>query len=95
MGLAKYDIYEQRKCFMLNYAKCFRLNYAKFDIACNSDIKTCSSIIFHSTLYSSKNVSFWPACSGRCGQIKSFGVKHCIVKTGENKLIWLISLHYS
>ena len=25
-------------------------NDAKFDIACNSDIKTCSSIIFHSKL---------------------------------------------
>ena len=39
---------------------------AKFDI--KSDIKTCRSIIFHSTL-KQKHV-FWPACLG--SQIKKF-----------------------
>ena len=69
MGLARYDIYEQRKCFTG-----MKKQDAKFDIAHNSDIKTCSSIIFHSKLYvySNKNMSFWPACLGRCGQIKKF-----------------------
>ena len=42
---------------------------AKFDI--DSDIKTCSSTIFSTVSYN-KNMSFWPACLGRCGQIKKF-----------------------
>ena len=64
MGVAMYDIYHQRKCF----TGMKKETDAKFDI--DSDIKTCSSTIFHSKLY--KNMSFWPACLGRCGQIKKF-----------------------
>ena len=65
---------------------------AKFDI--NSDIKTCSSIIFHSKLQ--QKCHFGQHASGRCGQIKIFGVNIVSVfKTSENKLVWLISLNHS
>ena len=55
MGLARYDIYEQRKCFTG-----MKKQDDKFDIAHNSDVETYSSIIFHSMLYvySDKNMSF-------------------------------------
>ena len=37
-----------------------------------------------------KNISFWPACLGICGKIKSFGVNIVSVfKTSENKPLWL------
>ena len=44
MGVARYDIYQQRKCFTAMKKE----TDAKFDI--NSDIKTCSRTIFHSKL---------------------------------------------
>ena len=53
-----------------------------------------------SALYSmvscNKNMSFWPACLGICGQIKCFGVNIVSTsKTSENKPVWLISLNRS
>ena len=41
-------------------------------------------------------MSFWPACLGTCGQVESFGVNIVsVLKTSENKLVWLISLYHS
>ena len=60
---------------------------AKFDIAHNSDIKTCSSIIFHSKLYvySNKNMSFWPACLGTVQAIRNITFTH------SREFVWTFS----
>ena len=51
MGMARDDICEQTKCF-----PGMKKTDAKFDI--KSDIKTCRSIIFHSTL-EQKHAVLW------------------------------------
>ena len=65
MGVATYDMYQQRKCF----TGMKKETDAKFDI--DSDIKTCSSTIFHSKLQQ-KHVILASMLIGRCGQIKKF-----------------------
>ena len=85
MGVARYGICEQRKYFP-GMKKKLMLNLILILI-----------LRLAAALYSMvKNMTFWPACLGRCGQIKSFGVNIVSVfKTSENKPVWLISLYHS
>ena len=59
-----YDIYEQRKCFTGMKKK----TDAKFDILILRLAAALSSTVSYN-----QNMSLWPACLGRCGQIKKFG----------------------
>ena len=64
MSVAMYDIYEQRKCFTGMKKK-----DAKFDILI---LRLAAAL--YSTVSYNKNMSFWPACLDRCGQIKKFSM---------------------
>ena len=88
MCVATYDIYQQRKCF--TWMK--KETDVKFDI--DSDNRLAAAL--YSTVSYNKNMSFWPACLGRCGQIKKFkqGTSSVLSNRREQTHIRLISLHH-
>ena len=66
MGVARYGVCEQRKCFP-EMKKKLMLNLISIVI-----LRLAAALYFMVSY--NKNMSFWPACLGRCGQIKNFGV---------------------
>ena len=54
----------------------FDRNEKKTDAKFNIQILRLAAALYSTVSYN-KNISFWPACLDRCGQIKMFGVKHC------------------
>ena len=54
----------------------YRNEKKKTDAKFDSLILRLESALYSTVSYN-KNMSFWPACLDRCGQIKNFNVKHC------------------